>query len=100
MSYRIVGKSLPRLEGTEKVTGGTRYAADIHIPDALWGKLLRSPLPHARILRVDTLKALKIPGVHAVISAADIPPVLTGLRMKDMPILAKYPVADRQHAAA
>jgi CO/xanthine dehydrogenase Mo-binding subunit len=89
MAYKLVGKAVPRLEGAEKVTGKTRYAADVEIPDALWAKLLRSPLPHARILKVDTSKAMQIPGVHAVISSADIPPVLTGLRMKDMPVLAR-----------
>ena len=89
MAYRFVGKSVPRLEGAEKVSGKTRYAADVDIPDALWARLLRSPLPHARILKVDTSKAAKLPGVRAVITGVDIPPVLTGLRMKDMPVLAR-----------
>ncbi|MGH7825687.1 MAG: xanthine dehydrogenase family protein molybdopterin-binding subunit [Candidatus Binatia bacterium] len=89
MSYKIVGKSVPRLEGAEKVTGRTRYAADVDIPDALWAKILRSPVPHARMLKVDSSKATQIPGVRAVISGADIPPVLVGLRMKDMPVLAR-----------
>jgi CO/xanthine dehydrogenase Mo-binding subunit len=89
MAYKFVGKAVPRLEGAEKVTGKTRYAADVEIPDALWAKLLRSPLPHARILKVDASKAMQIPGVRAVISGDDIPPVLTGLRMKDMPVLAR-----------
>jgi CO/xanthine dehydrogenase Mo-binding subunit len=89
MAYKFVGKSVPRLEGAEKVTGQTRYAADIDVPDALWAKLLRSPHPHARIVGVDTSKAAQLPGVVAVISGADLPPVLTGLRMKDMPVLAR-----------
>jgi CO/xanthine dehydrogenase Mo-binding subunit len=88
MAYKFVGKSVPRLEGAEKVSGKTRYAADIDIPEALWAKLLRSPLPHARIVKIDTSKAVKLSGVRAVITGADIPPVLTGLRMKDMPLLA------------
>jgi CO/xanthine dehydrogenase Mo-binding subunit len=89
MAYKFVGKSVPRLEGAEKVTGQTRYAADIDVPDALWAKLLRSPHPHARIVHVDTSQAAQLPGVLAVISGADLPPVLTGLRMKDMPVLAR-----------
>jgi carbon-monoxide dehydrogenase large subunit len=89
MAYRNVGKSVPRFEGPEKVTGKTRYAADIDIAGALWAKILRSPLPHAKILNVDTSKARQLPGVHAVITGTDIPPVLTGLRMKDMPVLAR-----------
>src|SRR5713226_87547 len=89
MAYKIVGKSVPRLEGAEKVTGRTQYAADFDIPDTLWAKVLRSPLPHARVLSVDSSKAARLPGVRAVISGADIPPVLVGLRMKDMPVLAR-----------
>lgn len=89
MAYKFVGKPIPRLEGADKVSGKTRYAADIEIPGALWAKILRSPLPHARIVNVDTSKAAKLPGVHAIITGADIPPVMTGLRMKDMPLLAR-----------
>ena len=66
MAYKFVGKSVPRLEGAEKVSGKTRYAADVEIPDALWAKLLRSPLPHARIITVDISKAAKLSGVRAV----------------------------------
>src|SRR5499427_5086921 len=89
MAFKFVGKPITRLEGAEKVSGKTRYAADVEIPDGLWAKLLRSSLPHARILKVETSKATKLPGVRAVITSADIPPVLTGLRMKDMPLLAR-----------
>jgi CO/xanthine dehydrogenase Mo-binding subunit len=89
MAYKFVGKPIPRLEGADKVSGKTRYAADIEIPGALWAKILRSPLPHARIVNVDTSKAAKLPGVHAIMTGADIPPVMTGLRMKDMPLLAR-----------
>ncbi|HSE91058.1 MAG TPA: xanthine dehydrogenase family protein molybdopterin-binding subunit [Candidatus Binatia bacterium] len=89
MAYKFVGKAVPRLEGAEKVSGKTRYAADVDIPDALWARILRSHLPHARLLTVNSSKALQLPGVRAVITGADIPPVLTGLRMKDMPLLAR-----------
>src|SRR5919109_1667385 len=89
MAYKFVGKAVPRLEGADKVSGKTRYAADIEIPGARWAKILRSSLPHARIVNVDTSKAAKLAGVHAIITGADIPPVMTGLRMKDMPLLAR-----------
>ncbi|HEY7316180.1 MAG TPA: xanthine dehydrogenase family protein molybdopterin-binding subunit [Candidatus Binatia bacterium] len=89
MPYKFVGKAIPRLEGAGKVSGKTCYAADIDIPDALWAKIFRSSLPHARLLKVDISKAANLPGVRAVITGADIPPVLTGLRMKDMPPLAR-----------
>jgi CO/xanthine dehydrogenase Mo-binding subunit len=89
MAYKSVGKSVPRVEGVEKVTGRTRYAADVEIPGTLWAKILRSPIPHGRIINIDAAKAIRLPGVHAVISGADLPPVLVGLRMKDMPVLAR-----------
>ncbi|HXF76191.1 MAG TPA: molybdopterin cofactor-binding domain-containing protein, partial [Methylomirabilota bacterium] len=89
MAFKFVGKPIPRLEGAEKVSGALRYAADFHIPGSLWAKMLRSPHPHARIVKLDTAKAAALPGVRAVITGADIPPVLTGLRMKDMPVLAR-----------
>lgn len=88
MAYKFVGKSITRFEGADKVSGKMRYAADVEVPGALCARILRSPLPHARLLNIDTSKARKIAGVHAVIGADDIPPVFVGLRMKDMPLLA------------
>ena len=79
---------LPRIEGAEKVTGATRYAADLPIPESLYAKILRSPLAHARIRKIDTAAAKALPGVHAVLTGADLPEVYVGLRMKDMPVLA------------
>jgi carbon-monoxide dehydrogenase large subunit len=65
-----------------------RYAADLPFPNALAAKILRTSLPHARIVGIDTSNAAKLRGVRAVISGADIGPVYVGLRMKDMPLLA------------
>jgi carbon-monoxide dehydrogenase large subunit len=89
MSHRIVGQRIGRLDGAEKVTGAARYSADVALPGMIWGKALRSPLPHARILRIDTSKARALPGVLAVLTAADLPDVLVGRRMFDMPVLAR-----------
>lgn len=88
MAYKNVNKPVPRIEGAEKVSGRLRYAADYEIPGSLYAKMLRADLPHARIAGIDTTMAAQLPGVHAVITGADLPPVLTGLRMKDMPPLA------------
>jgi CO/xanthine dehydrogenase Mo-binding subunit len=89
LAYRTVGKPLPRIEGVDKVTGKTQYAADVPIAGVLWGKVLRSPVPHARIVRIDTSKARTLSGVRAVLTGADLPPVYVGSRMKDMPVLAR-----------
>ena len=69
--YSVIGKRLPRVDARVKVTGQAKYAADLELPDALWGKLLRSPYPHARILNVDTTRAERLPGVKAVVTAKD-----------------------------
>ncbi|HMF49246.1 MAG TPA: xanthine dehydrogenase family protein molybdopterin-binding subunit, partial [Candidatus Saccharimonadales bacterium] len=88
MAYKNLNKAVPRIEGADKVSGNTRYAADIPFPAALSAKILRTSLPHARILDIDTSKALKLPGVRAIITGADVAGVMVGLRMKDMPLLA------------
>jgi CO/xanthine dehydrogenase Mo-binding subunit len=88
MAYKNVNKPVPRIEGADKVSGKLRYAADLPFPRALAAKILRSPLPHARIASIDASKAKSLPGVRAVICGADIGPVYVGLRMKDMPLLA------------
>lgn len=88
MAYKFVGKAVPRLEGAEKVSGKLRYAADFEIPGCLCAKILRTSLPHARIVKIDKSKAEQLPGVRAIITGADIPAVMVGLRMKDMPLLA------------
>jgi carbon-monoxide dehydrogenase large subunit len=88
MAYKNLNKAVPRIEGADKVSGKMRYAADIPFPGALAAKILRSPFPHARIIKINPEKALKLAGVRAVISSADIGAVFVGLRMKDMPLLA------------
>jgi xanthine dehydrogenase molybdenum-binding subunit len=70
--YKVVGKRPIRHDGAEKVTGQARYGADITLPGMLYGKILRSPHPHARIKSIDTRHAEELPGVHAVITAADL----------------------------
>lgn len=66
-----VGKSVPRIDGQGMVTGQTKYVFDLGFPNMLIGKMIRSPHPHAKILRIDTSKAEKLPGVRAVITARD-----------------------------
>ena len=78
MAYKNLNKAVPRIEGADKVSGNTRYAADIPFPAALSAKILRTSLPHARILDIDTSKALKLPGVRAIITGADVAGVMVG----------------------
>ncbi|MBI2231484.1 MAG: xanthine dehydrogenase family protein molybdopterin-binding subunit [Deltaproteobacteria bacterium] len=83
----LIGAPVLRAEGPDKVAGRTMYAADIDIPGLLWGKVLRSPHAHARIRRIDASKALRQPGVRAVITGKEIPGHLMGKMIRDMPVL-------------
>jgi 4-hydroxybenzoyl-CoA reductase alpha subunit len=67
----VIGKRVPRVDAWEKVTGEAKYAADYSLPNMLWCKLLRSPYPHARILNINTSKALKLPGVKGIVTGKD-----------------------------
>jgi CO/xanthine dehydrogenase Mo-binding subunit len=69
--YAVVGRPLPRVDARDKVTGAARYTADVRLPGMLRGKILRSPHPHARIVRLDTTRAERLPGVRAVITGQD-----------------------------
>jgi 4-hydroxybenzoyl-CoA reductase subunit alpha len=68
---RLIGKSRRRVDGRAKVTGQTKFADDIMLPRMLHCKLLRSPVPHARIVRIDPSRALAHPGVHLVLTGKD-----------------------------
>src|ERR671937_306657 len=92
-----------RVEGPLKVTGAARYTADVRLPGMLWLAYTRSPRPHARILSVDTRAAKQVPGVHAVLTGADIGDVRIGRRFLDWPALARdrvRMVGDRVAAVA
>ena len=89
MSYTTIGQPTPRVEGQAKVTGATQYTADVVLPGTLWGRALRSPLPHARIVRIDTSRAQQVPGVHVVLTGADVRGIRYGRRLFDVPVLAE-----------
>ena len=71
--FKWVGTRPIRPDGVPKVTGRAQYGADMAMPGMLWGKVIRSPHAHARIRSIDASKALALPGVKAVVTAADIP---------------------------
>ena len=72
-TYSIVGKPIPQRDAIEKVKGAAIYTSDMKMSGMLHGKILRSKIPHARILNVDVSKAEKLKGVRAVITAKDTP---------------------------
>jgi putative selenate reductase molybdopterin-binding subunit len=67
-ALNTVGHATPRIDAAERVTGRAKYTGDVQLPGMLFGRILRSPHPHARIRRIDTSKALALPGVKAVLT--------------------------------
>jgi CO/xanthine dehydrogenase Mo-binding subunit len=89
--FKYIGKRVAPVDGWERVTGRADYVTDLKLPGMLYGKILRSPLPHARILSIDTSEAEALPGVKAVVTYADTPGVKFGPipAFEDWYILAK-----------
>ncbi|MBN2113030.1 MAG: molybdopterin-dependent oxidoreductase, partial [Acidimicrobiia bacterium] len=84
-----VGTSVPRPDGIPKLQGTFAYSGDLHHDHMLWGATVRSPHPRARIVSIDIAPALAVPGVHAVLLAADIPGnPRFGQKEQDQPVLA------------
>ncbi len=74
VGHKLIGKDYPTPDLYAKVTGLAKYAEDYHADGMLFCKLLLSPLPHARVKRIDTRAALAIPGVKAILMADELPP--------------------------
>src|SRR5262249_22289275 len=83
-----IGESLEREDGAPKVKGEFAYSSDLNAPGMLWGHTVRSPHAHARIRGIDVSAAVKMPGVHAVLTHEDVPgEKLYGLEFRDQPVL-------------
>lgn len=82
-----VGQAIYRIDAPGKVTGETLYAGDLSPDNLLHGKVMFSLQPHARMIRIDTRKALALPGVVAIYTAKDVPMNEYGLTMFDQPVL-------------
>ncbi|MDO7785741.1 xanthine dehydrogenase family protein molybdopterin-binding subunit [Desulforamulus aquiferis] len=101
MGLKTVGQRVPRVDGLTKAVGQAVYAGDMEMPGMLYGKALRSAYAHAKILSIDTSSAEKIPGVHVVLTAKDIPGINKfGLAILDQPVLAADKVRMRGDAIA
>lgn len=96
--FNVIGRSVLGRDGQAKVTGALRYAPDIQLPGMLYGRLVTSPYSHARIISVDKRDALAVPGVVAVLTAADLPDFPAEYRSRlllarDRAIFTGHPVA-------
>ena len=84
-----IGDLVRRVDATPKTTGEFAYSSDLYAAGMLWGHTVRSPHPHARVRSVDISQALTMPGVHAVLTHADVPGAKRyGLEFPDQPVLA------------
>ncbi|MDR2018884.1 MAG: xanthine dehydrogenase family protein molybdopterin-binding subunit [Syntrophobacterales bacterium] len=92
-NFSYIGKSVPRKDGPLKATGKAEYTVDVTLPGMLVGKVLRSPYPHARILNIDTSKAERLPGVKAVVTAADSLKIKHGFVETPRYPADQYPIA-------
>ena len=78
-NYRHLGKATPRKDAKDIVTGHAQYIDDLKLQGMLYGRVLRSPYPHARILNIDTSKAETYPGVKAVLTYKNVPNWIAGV---------------------
>jgi xanthine dehydrogenase molybdenum-binding subunit len=78
-NYRYIGKDTPRKDARDIVTGRAQYIDDVRLPNMLFGRVLRSPLPHANIKRIDVGRAIALPGVRAVLTYKDVPDAMWGI---------------------
>ncbi len=109
-NFRVIGTRPIRHDGADKVTGRAKYGADYTLPGMLHGKILRSPHAHARIRKINLAAALKLPGVFAIVTGADLPEVASknetvgegavNPRYLSMNILARDKVLYDGHAIA
>ena len=90
MEYEVIGKRIPNIDAPPKSRGQAQYIDDLKMPNMLHGKILRSPLAHAKILNIDVSNARALPGVRAVITGYDMPTVKwgTGYQGADQTTLA------------
>jgi CO/xanthine dehydrogenase Mo-binding subunit len=94
--YKWVGTRQIRPDGVDKVTGKARFGADLTLPGMLYGRVVRSPHAHARIVSIDTSAAEAMPGVYAVITGADFPDLAAeGAKLPDIQVAANAIARDK-----
>ena len=84
---KVVGRSLPRIDARDKVTGQACYPGDFSMPGMLHAKVVWSEYPRARVRRIDTSKAEAYPGVVKVVTYQDVPVNEYGINIYDQPVL-------------
>jgi 4-hydroxybenzoyl-CoA reductase alpha subunit len=91
--YYLIGKSLPRIDAKDKVKGKAFYTDDFQLPGMLCGMILRSPFPHAKILAIDTSKAMKLLGIKAIVTGEDTLKIPYGVISRSPKYMDEFPLA-------
>ena len=92
VGHQIINRSFPLIDSREKVLGQYQFISDLRLPGMLWGQVVRSPCSHARIKKIDGSKAMRVPGVRAMITSTDTPVTRCGPFIPDWEILAREKV--------
>lgn len=98
--FSTVGKRVPKLDAVDKATGRAQYIQDVKLPGMLYGKILYSKYPHARIVNIDTSRAEKLSGVRVVLTGEDIPNIRMGVYKDNPPLKAGKVRSYRDEVAA
>jgi len=98
--FTAVGKRVPKVDAVDKATGRAQYIQDLKLPGMLYGRILYSKYPHARIVKIDTEKAKCLPGVRVILTGEDIPPVRMGVYKDNPPLKAGKVRSYRDEVAA
>ncbi len=96
----VIGQRIPKLDAPDKATGRTVYGHDVKLPGMLYGRILYSQYASAKVKRVDVSRALKLPGVKAILTAADNPPTKFGYGKDNTPIKGDLVRSFRDEVAA
>ena len=103
---KIIGKRQPKVDAWERVSGKAKYASDIYLPGMLYARILRSPYPHAKVVKIDVEKAKALPGVKAVLTFKEVPsfrwhadmPILTDIARFEGDDIAVVAAVDEERA--
>ncbi|MFH1115887.1 MAG: xanthine dehydrogenase family protein molybdopterin-binding subunit [Pseudomonadota bacterium] len=98
--FSVIGKRVAKVDAVDKATGRAQYIQDVKLPRMLYGKILYSKYPHARIVKIDTEKAKSLPGVQVVLTGEDIPPIRMGVYKDNPPLKSGKVRSYRDEVAA
>ncbi|MGO9119769.1 MAG: xanthine dehydrogenase family protein molybdopterin-binding subunit [Desulfomonilaceae bacterium] len=98
--FTSIGKRVPKVDAIDKATGRAQYIQDVKLPGMLYGRILYSKYPHARIVKIDSEKAKSLPGVRVILTGEDIPPVRMGVYKDNPPLKAGKVRSYRDEVAA